>query len=511
MRMSSALLSLALLLAGTPTATTAPAAPDTQDRGMDYVWAFQGDVAFFEKDGKIGLTDSEYHVLHDAAFDEVNPFDQNGLAKIIVDGRTGRINRAGEIVVEPIACEYMGYLEYHSGFTELRDEVLMYRSKVIWDGSTRIGFIALDGRLISRAQWEDSYSFVNGFAYVKKDGKWNMIDLNGDLLLDSWWDSISIGARGTATLSNSQASIKIGESGEIAARYEIDADGNSHLVMRRGVPYSGPYDDQWAISETRSIYRVGELYGLLDEDGAPLTDVVWGLIFSSDAPDGLLCVKNDRNGNSPCGWIDMDGETVLETEWTRLRKATENRWVARNENGEFWIFDDRGEMLHLIGAESEYRYAYATKDGYIRYATTDGYWGFMDSEGVPLCRVDGDEVWEEVFGEYSEGWTQVELADESGGYLYVDGTLLSNPDWKGIRPFHNGYACVEFKEQDDYKWGFIDTTGALVIPAVWDGSGEYEDWGGMLLAGVGMRVGDEFVRSYINEQGETVCGIKQER
>ena len=508
MRPLAVLLSLALMLGGAP---TEPIASPAQDGEMDYIWAFQGDVAFFEKDGKIGLIDSEHHVLHEAAFDEVGPFDQNGLAKIVADGRTGRINRAGEVVVEPIACEYMGYLEVHSGFTELRDEALMYRNKVIWDGSTRIGFVALDGRLISRAQWEDSYSFVNGFAYVKKDGKWNMIDLNGELLLDSWWDSIGIGAQGAATLSNSDARISINQSGEIAARYEIDADGNSRLVMQGGVPYSGGYDDRWAISETRSIYKLNGLYGLLDEDDAPLTDAMWGFITLSGAPDGLLYVNNDAIGGSPCGWIDLDGESVLEVAWTRMGKVAENRWVARNEDGEFWIFDDRGEMRHLIGSEPAYRAAYATKDGYICYTMTDGCWGFMDSEGVLLCRMDGDEIWQDPFGEYSQGWTEVELADESAGFLYVDGTLLSNPDWTGTQPFHNGYGRVAFKEEDEYKWGFIDATGALMHPAVWDGCGEYDDMGGMLLAPVRKKVGDEIVLSYINEQGETVCGIKQER
>ena len=33
-----------------------------------------------------------------AAFDAVGPFDQNGLAEIIVNGRIGRINRQGETV-----------------------------------------------------------------------------------------------------------------------------------------------------------------------------------------------------------------------------------------------------------------------------------------------------------------------------------------------------------------------------------------------------------------------------
>jgi len=33
---------------------------------FDYIWAYQGNVAFFEEDGKIGLLDDAGRVLHAA-------------------------------------------------------------------------------------------------------------------------------------------------------------------------------------------------------------------------------------------------------------------------------------------------------------------------------------------------------------------------------------------------------------------------------------------------------------
>ena len=171
---------------------------------IDYQWAYQGNVAFFEKNEKIGLINKEGYILHPAEFDSVTPFDNNHLAKVTIDGKIGMINTSGQIVIEPIACSYMGYMTVENGFTELRDETVMYQ-----DTQHQWGFYSLEGDLISKAQWDDTYGFVNGFAYVKKNGLWNILDEQGRLILDNWWDSIDIGSKGTATLWSSEKGIDV--------------------------------------------------------------------------------------------------------------------------------------------------------------------------------------------------------------------------------------------------------------------------------------------------------------
>ena len=62
---------------------------------IDYQWAYQGNVAFFEKNEKIGLINKEGYILHPAEFDSVTPFDNNHLAKVTIDGKIGMINTSG--------------------------------------------------------------------------------------------------------------------------------------------------------------------------------------------------------------------------------------------------------------------------------------------------------------------------------------------------------------------------------------------------------------------------------
>lgn len=69
------------------------------------VYAVQGDVAFFKENDKIGLQATDGIVLHTADFDGACYFDATQQANIYVDGKIGRINRSGQIIVEPFACD----------------------------------------------------------------------------------------------------------------------------------------------------------------------------------------------------------------------------------------------------------------------------------------------------------------------------------------------------------------------------------------------------------------------
>lgn len=52
----------------------------------DYVWAYQGDVAFFEENGKAGLPGQSGEILHAAEWDDVYLFS-GGLARVKSDGK----------------------------------------------------------------------------------------------------------------------------------------------------------------------------------------------------------------------------------------------------------------------------------------------------------------------------------------------------------------------------------------------------------------------------------------
>ena len=456
---------------------------------ISYQWAYQGEVALFEENEKIGLIDRNGNILHCADLDSVKPFDNNGLSEITKNGKIGMINTYGKVVIEPIFCSYMGYITVENGFTELHDETVAYQNM-----QQQWGFYSLEGDLISEAQWDDTYGFVNDIAYVKKNGLWNMLDKNGKLILDDWWDSIEIGRDGVATLWNSEKGISVNSQGQICETYKIDSDGNWNQITY-DFQSVNPYEQIYDLKNQQCAYRINNLCGVMNSNREIVTEPVWNDI-STFAPNDLLCVYKD----GLLGWIDRNGNYVLELQWKTIYHVKDNRWLGQLKNGEKWILDDQGNMLNMIG--DNLVYAIPHEDGYIEYATNDGYWGFFDSEGNILSKVVEDEIKQISLADYSEGWIQVELNEQSLALMYVDGTILYSENWTYISPFYNGYAIIGI---DGYE-GFVDTSGNLIHPAIWKECSAYSFMNGQLIARVTSYSNEE--ESYINESGQTICGTK---
>ena len=113
-----------------------------------------------------------------------------------------------------------------------------------------------------------------------------------------------------------------------------------------------------------------------------------------------------------------------------------------------------------------------------------------------------DEIKQISLADYSEGWIQVELNEQSLALMYVDGTILYSENWTYISPFYNGYAIIGI---DGYE-GFVDTSGNLIHPAIWKECSAYSFMNGQLIARVTSYSNEE--ESYINESGQTICGTK---
>ncbi len=455
-----------------------------------YQWAYQGDVALFEENGKIGLIHKDGRVLHTPEFDYVGCFDQNGLAEVVIDGKTGRMNRQGNVVIEPINCNYMGYITVHAGSTELRDEAIAYQNN-----ENKWGFFSLQGSIISEAQWDDTYGFMNGIAYVEKNEQWNIIDISGKLLLDSWWNVINIGTQGQVSLSTSNKRISLDAYGNIHSTYEVDSEGKWHQIKCNKEKLS-LYDSVLFGDGKWYAYQQEGLWGVLQSNGDAVTKPLWNSI-SLDAPETLLKVEED----SLYGWIDGFGEYVLTPQWLSLSKIVDNRWLGKHSNGEIWILDDTGEFICTINGN--FRSIFSRKDGYIQYLTEEGNWGFYDCNGNLLSQIVENEVSEMLFAKYSDGWIQVELNGGDLGLMYVDGTILSSKDWESTKPFHYGYASVKING----KWGYIDISGQLVHPAIWDYADDYFYVDDLLIAPVKLSLNEDHL-SYINEFGESICGIR---
>ena len=93
-RLSSLCMILATLFIFSFTLVHAEAIPSTSPVIPDYIWAYQGQVAFFESNGKIGLIHKDGRILADAIYEKVYPF-HNGFVRVKQNGLWGVIDLSG--------------------------------------------------------------------------------------------------------------------------------------------------------------------------------------------------------------------------------------------------------------------------------------------------------------------------------------------------------------------------------------------------------------------------------
>ena len=128
----------------------------------------------------------------------------------------------------------------------------------------------------------------------------------------------------------------------------------------------------------------------------------------------------------------------------------------------------------------------------------DGKWGYIDKQGkliIPylycyvgnfssgLATVLSDEKFGAInrngdiiidfhyehLGNFKEGLATFRLTDDSRlGYINTKGKVVIAPIWNAALDFSEGLAAVAMGDDENSKWGFIDSTGKVIIEPQYD-------------------------------------------
>ncbi|MCC6589171.1 MAG: WG repeat-containing protein [Bryobacterales bacterium] len=200
--------------------------------------------------------------------------------------------------------------------------------------------------------------------------------------------------------------------------------------------------------------------------------------------------------NRTWGFINAAGQVVIPAETSRIeaRLADFNEGMAAVQ-----LDDGRGMMIDAKGAPrfaipvDNHGWNYVMRDGLVPYREPEsGKWGYYDAAGKVAIPVQYDMAWPfreqrgivrvgEQYGiiatsgrwivrpnltqasEYRQGLAPV---GRYGNWTYVhpDGRPAFGTDFESARAFGGGFGPVKIKS----KWGAIDATGKLVVPALYD-------------------------------------------
>ena len=147
------------------------------ERCHNYAFAANGLLAVKSvPDNKWGYIDTTGEFAIAPIFDMVYDFNEEGYAKVTVNGKSGLIDSAGRFVVQPL---YDNVGQFYQ--CEL--------AKVRLGG--KYGFINRQGQVVIDFLFEDATDFSHdGLAGVKVNGKWGFIDTAGRFVMEPQLDSV---------------------------------------------------------------------------------------------------------------------------------------------------------------------------------------------------------------------------------------------------------------------------------------------------------------------------------
>lgn len=192
------------------------------------------------------------------------------------------------------------------------------------------GFIDDDKHIILDAKYDDVMSFSEGFAAIKRNGKWGFINQNGDEVVNP---------------------VK--------------------------------YEKVSSFSEKRAMVSLNNLYGFIDENGDEIV-----------APEKYNYVGSFSNGFAPIrtnnmyGFINRDGEEVISPKYEMVWNFSENM-AKVYQNNRFGYINKQGEEIIPI----KYNYISKFYNGKALVNQND-VWKFISKNGTESPALDYDYVWE---------------------------------------------------------------------------------------------------------------------
>lgn len=455
------------------------------------------------KDNQYGLTDKEGKWVLPLNYSSI---EYKGEDNFIVNEFPYLLNIKGEKISDNIVCDYISFEKAHKGFVK-------YQLKL--KKQTLYGFIDEQGTELTKPIYNEVRNFNEGYAAVKKYG-WGFINNKGKEVIPliytdvndfykgySWvrdsktylWGVIdSAGAIVAPYIfnhcpvfdkDNAISSIKIDNRLEIFVNYKgeqiIKDDGKlieitsnfglvftpsegisrTRIVKNHKLDYSG-----WRGFHSREVYKeykfgyinilgkeiVKPRYNIASDFNSGFAEI--GIIPPKNMPEFLKKIQYKQYDNDGLVATEEEQETCLLKSYCLMGRI--------NKKGELLV--KNGSCDAFIPAKFDWGYDY--KEGLSRVVVFSG-----ESEDYYFIDLSGNVVldcskYSEV-GDFSEGMAKVRLANK-WGYINSNGTEIIPAVYDNAKDFCNGLAIVYIKDKRKRifkdKWGRINKQGEIVDP-----------------------------------------------
>ena len=464
-------------------------------KSISYVGDFVDGYAAINYDGKVNVTDEYTDNLigpFSKVFSGTNTLINEPFKNVeVTGGHWGFIGRNGEEVIKPkfekAADVLNGVFPVMSGgkwgFLNQQADTLLdftYANLDLFDedlglfstqnNSTAYAMADTNGNIISEAIYEAIYDFHEGYAKVRKDGKWTLINDRGEMVTRPMYDELKDFKEGLAPARIGRLWGYINKTGRLVIDPTfVDANSFSEglAVVRDKSGYGYINTDGEFVVEPNltlaedfyngvAVIKANSFYGIIDQEGRSIIKPKYGKIGSFDENGYAVVGKTARGG--PYGLINNYGKQILPLKYEEIREVSEGL-VAVKYKGYYGFADVE---IGKVVIRPSFKNVHAFSEGIVG-VYINGMWGYMDTEGVLVV----DPVYKAVH-DFHEGKAVVIDKKSNSFILEPSGELHPIKNIKEIHDFHEGVSVAK-ASNDTYF--FMDKDGNHMF----QGDYEYAD------------------------------------
>ncbi len=284
---------------------------------------------------------------------------------------------------------------------------------------------------------------------IKKNGKYGLIDQNGNVKIKAKYKDIK-------GYSNGLACVKA-------------SNGKYGFTTEKGFfPIEAIYNDatNFSAEGIAAVSNRGE-WGYIDRLGKLLIDYTYA--DASPFKNGHSIVR--RTMSKTVGMIDSRGRLVVPSDkYLQLYFPKDNMIAARKQGSGKWGFVNTNGKLAI---EAQYSKVTSFGDGHA-LAKTDTRYAVINKQGREVAPAMFEDAKVEGF---NDGLAAA-MYDSKWGFINTKGEVVVDFQFEDVQSFSYGKAAVMM----DGYWGYIDTSGELIIFPEFEKAGAFYNMNGRLLA-----------------------------
>lgn len=234
-------------------------------------------------------------------------------------------------------------------------------------------------------------------------------------------------------------------------------DRNGKVVIEPRFAYVRLFSEGLAFAVTRD----GSRTGYIDRRGSFQITMKRGIlnVMTGDFDEGLAPAGPNHDS---MGYMNKEGQYIVPPVYEWVREYSEGYAVALKEN-KWFVFDRNGEQV----LETDYDAVFSFHDGLALVRGKKN--GFINLKGELV--IDFEELGISEYGDFREGLASVRK-DGKMGYIDQTGSMVIPAVYEFAGLFLEGLAPVKL----DGKYGYIDLSGRMVIEPQYE-SADYFSYG----------------------------------